>query len=500
MVWSSGDSLNSFNLNNRLGVHTFNVKDYGAKGDNSTNDYTSIQSAFIAASSASSFKPSVYFPPGQYRVGSELSVRGEGITIECDGVLMPHSTYTGFLMRVHGNGSGYQDAPTLSNWYNKIDIKRLAIDGRNQSRGIWFHTTDHGLFENIRVNSTISEAVQLSSVREADFINLNIFASNASGTANLLLYEPSAMGSDENNNIRFFGGAIVYNGGQMLKVDSDSGAGSDGRNVSFFGTQLHYLDSAASTNWASIVNTNMRLIELNKANNVRFIGCNVRAGQNFTGTLISVGTAGRAPTGIVFADCRLSGEGTGVVGLSINTNAGRVTLGAQNIYSFPSGTSISGTTSVIQEVVPGNMSVDGVIDLYGNLRRRGAAGTSRGITWFSDASIRWVATCNEAAESGSDAGSDFQLQLRADAASASSVALHVTRATGNVGLGLGNTQPTELLDVSGSTIRLRTPIAAITGTAVGNAGDIMWGPASGTTFLYVCTSTNSWSRVALSPF
>ena len=50
----------------------FNVKDYGAKGDEITNDTTAIQNAINAASSAGG--GTVYLPPGIYRISSTLTL------------------------------------------------------------------------------------------------------------------------------------------------------------------------------------------------------------------------------------------------------------------------------------------------------------------------------------------------------------------------------------------------------------------------------------------
>ncbi len=40
----------------------------------------------------------------------------------------------------------------------------------------------------------------------------------------------------------------------------------------------------------------------------------------------------------------------------------------------------------------------------------------------------------------------------------------------------------------------------LAGDAAGTAGDIAWGSSSGVSFLYVCTSANSWMRATLNPF
>lgn len=70
----------------------------------------------------------------------------------------------------------------------------------------------------------------------------------------------------------------------------------------------------------------------------------------------------------------------------------------------------------------------------------------------------------------------------------------------------GNTSNLVTLDDIG-TLRLSgtgrlsmISLAPAAGTSAGSAGDIAWGVGSGTTFLYVCISTNSWFRTALSPF
>ena len=68
-------------------------------------------------------------------------------------------------------------------------------------------------------------------------------------------------------------------------------------------------------------------------------------------------------------------------------------------------------------------------------------------------------------------------------------------------LGVGGTQVTPApLYVSGATIRIGTAFVPASGTASGAAGDICWGTNSGTSYLYVCASTDSWMRAALSPF
>ncbi|MGZ5234210.1 MAG: glycosyl hydrolase family 28-related protein, partial [Burkholderiales bacterium] len=60
----------------------YNVKDYGALGDGSTNDAAAIQAA-IAAAQATVSGGRVYFPPGIYYTGTKtISITNLGIVLE----------------------------------------------------------------------------------------------------------------------------------------------------------------------------------------------------------------------------------------------------------------------------------------------------------------------------------------------------------------------------------------------------------------------------------
>jgi hypothetical protein len=63
--------------------------------------------------------------------------------------------------------------------------------------------------------------------------------------------------------------------------------------------------------------------------------------------------------------------------------------------------------------------------------------------------------------------------------------------SGNVGVGTAS--PTAKLDVSSDVFRLRTAKTPASASATGNAGDICWDSS----YIYVCTATNTWKRVAI---
>ena len=64
--------------------------------------------------------------------------------------------------------------------------------------------------------------------------------------------------------------------------------------------------------------------------------------------------------------------------------------------------------------------------------------------------------------------------------------------SGNVGIGTDS--PLVRLDVNANSIRVRTARTPASATAFGNQGEIAWDA----NYIYICTATNTWKRVAIS--
>jgi len=60
-------------------------------------------------------------------------------------------------------------------------------------------------------------------------------------------------------------------------------------------------------------------------------------------------------------------------------------------------------------------------------------------------------------------------------------------------VGFGGITPTAVIDINSDIIRLRTAKTPATAGAAGSAGDICWDA----NYIYVCTATNTWKRVAI---
>jgi len=115
-----------------------NVKDYGALGDDSTNDATAIQAAFDAAFGSSGsphgttnahLNRPVFFPNGVYRVGSTLNLTNvAGGMIFGSGTRATQLTYTGSVP-----GGGTLTALIRSNGLANCSMSsmRLNINGTN---------------------------------------------------------------------------------------------------------------------------------------------------------------------------------------------------------------------------------------------------------------------------------------------------------------------------------------------------------------------------------
>ncbi|MBD2168072.1 hypothetical protein H6G04_27175 [Calothrix membranacea FACHB-236] len=123
-----------------------------------------------------------------------------------------------------------------------------------------------------------------------------------------------------------------------------------------------------------------------------------------------------------------------------------------------------------------------------------ANSNSRSCVRFSNnsGSIRWEILKSQDAESGSNVGSDFVITRHDDAGSYLDYSIAIARNTGNIILN-DNTKVNGNLDCTSLTTTL---VADFSSSATGNPGDIKFSP----NYLYVCTATNTWKRVALSAF
>ncbi len=122
-------------------------------------------------------------------------------------------------------------------------------------------------------------------------------------------------------------------------------------------------------------------------------------------------------------------------------------------------------------------------------RLNGNAGTTRAIALQSDESTRWGLLANSTAESSTATGSDFEFRRYDNSGADLGLVMAVTRSNGNITFnGGGGTTTFSANQITVSTAQ--TPASA---TATGTTGTICWDAS----YIYVCTATNTWKRVAI---
>lgn len=95
---------------------------------------------------------------------------------------------------------------------------------------------------------------------------------------------------------------------------------------------------------------------------------------------------------------------------------------------------------------------------------------------------------------GNAAGGAISFQTSDAGASGTTLQSLTTKMTLDVNgkLGIGTVSPSGLLDVNSDVIRIRTAKTPASATATGNQGDFCWDSS----YLYICTATDTWRRVA----
>ena len=138
-------------------MYQYNVKDYGAVGDGTTDDAAAIQAAMDAANTAGGGTVYIPQPSSYYKINSELEFKGPGIRILCDPTATIKRGSSGMQYMIKNFNSSY--APTLYAGRGDLVIEGgiWDADGANISAActviIFAHAT------NIRVSSVTVQNV-----------------------------------------------------------------------------------------------------------------------------------------------------------------------------------------------------------------------------------------------------------------------------------------------------------------------------------------------------
>lgn len=126
---------------------------------------------------------------------------------------------------------------------------------------------------------------------------------------------------------------------------------------------------------------------------------------------------------------------------------------------------------------------------FASVRSNASAGNARDFRLTTAASARWALIANATAESSTATGSDFEFRRYNNSGVDLGLVMTVTRSTGDITFNGGGGTTT----FSANQIRITTTQTPASATATGTAGTICWDAS----YIYVCTATDTWKRVAI---
>lgn len=140
----------------------YNVKGFGAKGDNATDDAAAIQAA-INHVDGLSYNGVVFFPPGVYRVSSALTLTAAGTSLQGSGAASTYirsTSATGNCLDIDGVSDVFIRELTVDNsststghgidvaTSSRLYIDRVTVDDHLQSIVLHISASDHDIFIN----------------------------------------------------------------------------------------------------------------------------------------------------------------------------------------------------------------------------------------------------------------------------------------------------------------------------------------------------------------
>lgn len=136
-----------------LSSGVINVKDYGARGDGTTDDTAGLQDAFAAATVGST----IYVPRGTYRTSAPLYLPASNVTVRGE---RGGSTIRALTMALHAEQGvltvglatdGVTPVPVAG-----VDIRDLILDGNGVCRALYVRGCTDGVFHHLTLQNTFS--------------------------------------------------------------------------------------------------------------------------------------------------------------------------------------------------------------------------------------------------------------------------------------------------------------------------------------------------------
>lgn len=219
----------------------FNVKAYGAVGDDTTDDTTAIQAAITAAEPTGG---TIYLPPGSYKITAELVVNN-GTTpsgmvrfLGAGGGDSPASVIRQATANTNGIRSGANEYDT---WFEHLLIK--GPGGGSSGSGLYgnnrnIHTLDvrvEGFYYGLRIGpqSYYSRHFGTMAYNNA---GAGFWVEAGANNASFIVCRSTTNGAqglriDGAQNVRVVGGAYENNTGYGISIDTNGGQTTDGTSI-----------------------------------------------------------------------------------------------------------------------------------------------------------------------------------------------------------------------------------------------------------------------------
>ncbi|MDQ3934066.1 MAG: hypothetical protein M3340_05475 [Actinomycetota bacterium] len=221
----------------------FNVKDYGALGNGSTDDTTACQDAIDAAAAAGG--GAVFFPTGNYIINGGLVVPGSkpirlfgagmapGNGLNAPTRLKRNSDSTSPIITAHGSSF------SVRAWVEVVD---MDIEGKPgiAANGLDLQRAQHVYLHRVRVASCNGHGILMKQVFNSCADTVYVHAcGNGTGTPAMLLDSITGGGGQGGNDTSLFTSLqFEGNGGTDLKIDGSQADQSPSTGLEFTGVKF----------------------------------------------------------------------------------------------------------------------------------------------------------------------------------------------------------------------------------------------------------------------
>ncbi len=160
-------TLSIYNI--AYGKVLINVKDFGAKGDNYSDDINAFEEAVASLKEWGT----LYIPPGEYRLSKTLIIKNKKrVNIISEGVIKPHGNFDDYLIEI----TNEERDSLIPSMGSQLSIRGLKFDCEWKSRGVRLHKIYDSNIIDLEIWRPYGTGISTTMLQEVSFIKPVIFA------------------------------------------------------------------------------------------------------------------------------------------------------------------------------------------------------------------------------------------------------------------------------------------------------------------------------------